>query len=87
MAGNAASPDPLNEREQEILERLANGLSDQQIAYDLCLSLHTVKWYNRQIYSKLGVTSRTQAVAQGIARGLLHESHPVLTTPRPIKPC
>src|SRR6266480_6971784 len=54
----------LNEREQEILKRLAAGLSDQHIADELFLSLNTVKWYNRQIYSKLGVKSRTQAVAR-----------------------
>lgn len=54
----------LNEREQEILKRLSVGFSDQQIADDLFLSLHTIKWYNRQIYSKLGVKSRTQAIAR-----------------------
>ena len=53
----------LNEREQEILKRLSAGLSDQQIADELFLSLNTIKWYNRQIYSKLGVKSRTQAIA------------------------
>jgi predicted ATPase/DNA-binding CsgD family transcriptional regulator len=63
MEGQAASPDRLNEREKTILERLSNGLSDQQIANELYLSLNTVKWYNRQIYSKLGVSSRTQAIA------------------------
>jgi pimeloyl-ACP methyl ester carboxylesterase/DNA-binding CsgD family transcriptional regulator len=61
--GRATSPDQLTTRENEILERLANGLSDQQIADELFLSLNTVKWYNRQLYSKLGVTSRTQAIA------------------------
>lgn len=54
----------LNEREQEILKRLSAGLSDQQVANDLFLSLNTIKWYNRQIYSKLGVKSRTQAIAR-----------------------
>ena len=63
MKGKATSQDLLNEREQEILQRLSTGLSDQQIADELFLSLNTVKWYNRQIYSKLGVKSRTQAVA------------------------
>src|SRR5689334_679319 len=38
-------------------------MSDQQIADELYLSLNTIKWYNRQIYSKLGVNSRTQAIA------------------------
>ena len=54
----------LTEREVTILERLSIGLSYQQIADELFLSLNTVKWYNRQIYSKLGVSSRTQAVAR-----------------------
>ncbi len=58
-----AAADTLNPREQEILKRLSTGLSDQQIAGELFLSLNTVKWYNRQIYSKLGVSSRTQAIA------------------------
>src|SRR5262249_9355460 len=52
------SPSLLNSREQEILLRLSAGFSDQQIANDLFLSLNTVKWYNRQIYSKLGVSGR-----------------------------
>jgi pimeloyl-ACP methyl ester carboxylesterase/DNA-binding CsgD family transcriptional regulator len=85
MAENASMPDPLNEREQEILERLANGLSDQQIADDLSLSLNTVKWYNRQIYSKLGVSSRTQAIAHARATGLLQTTTPSASTPPPIQ--
>jgi DNA-binding CsgD family transcriptional regulator len=63
MKEKAASAELLNEREQEILKHLAAGSSDQQIADKLFLSLNTVKWYNRQIYSKLGVGSRTQAIA------------------------
>ena len=61
---------PMNKREREILERLATGLSDQQIADELILSLHTVKWYNRQIFTKLGVSSRTQAITKARALGL-----------------
>jgi pimeloyl-ACP methyl ester carboxylesterase/DNA-binding CsgD family transcriptional regulator len=70
--GEATVPDQLTEREKEILERLATGLSDQQIAADLVLSPNTVRWYNRQIYSKLGVSNRTQAIAQARALGLLY---------------
>jgi pimeloyl-ACP methyl ester carboxylesterase/DNA-binding CsgD family transcriptional regulator len=62
---------PMNKREREILERLATGLSDQQIADELFLSIHTVKWYNRQIFSKLGVGSRTQAITKARALGLV----------------
>jgi pimeloyl-ACP methyl ester carboxylesterase/DNA-binding CsgD family transcriptional regulator len=81
MEGNTASSDPLNKREHEILERLANGLSDQEIADDLFLSLNTVKWYNRQIYGKLGVSSRTQAILQAKALGLLEPERPLTSPP------
>ncbi len=60
----------LSKREREILKRLATGLSDQQIADELFLSLHTVKWYNRHIYSKLGVSGRTRAITTARALGL-----------------
>jgi pimeloyl-ACP methyl ester carboxylesterase/DNA-binding CsgD family transcriptional regulator len=68
--------DQLTEREHEILVRLSNGLSDQQIADELFLSLNTVKWYNRQIYSKLGVSNRTQAITHARASGLLATDQP-----------
>jgi tetratricopeptide (TPR) repeat protein/DNA-binding CsgD family transcriptional regulator len=71
MKGKATSSGLLNEREKEILRRLASGFSDQQIAGELFLSLYTVKWYNRQIYSKLEVKSRAQAVARARDLGLL----------------
>jgi len=59
--------DQLTEREKEILDRLIAGLSDQQIATALFLSPNTIRWYNRQIYSKLGVSHRTEAVARARA--------------------
>ncbi|MEW6239534.1 MAG: alpha/beta fold hydrolase [Chloroflexota bacterium] len=71
---------PMNKREREILERLAIGLSDQQIADELFLSLHTVKWYNRQIFNKLGVSSRTQAITKAIAQGLVDANLPAPVT-------
>lgn len=75
MDGKAISPGQLNEREMAILERLSAGLSDQQIADELFLSLHTVKWYNRQIYSKLGVGNRAQAITQARVLQLLDTEH------------
>ena len=74
---------PMNKREREILARLATGLSDQQIATELFLSVHTVKWYNRQIFGKLGVTSRTQAITKARALGLLggNDLPPAVTSP------
>ena len=68
---------PMNKREREILARLATGLSDQQIADELFLSLHTIKWYNRQIFNKLGVSNRTQAIAKARALGLFRANDPL----------
>jgi len=67
-----ASPEPLTERELGIIERLANGRTDQQIADELFLSLNTVKWHNRHIYAKLGVSNRLQAIAQARLLGLVN---------------
>src|SRR5262245_2188394 len=53
----------LSRRAAEILRLLADGLSDRDIAERLVMTINTVKWYNRQIYRVLGVSSRTQAVA------------------------
>ena len=63
--------DPLSERELEVLRLIADGLSNQKTAEKLYLSLHTVKIHARNIYAKLGVNSRTQAVARGKELGLL----------------
>jgi DNA-binding CsgD family transcriptional regulator len=62
--------EPLTERELEILRLIAEGLSNREIAQELVLTSGTVKWYNRQIYSKLGVHSRTEAVAKANKLGL-----------------
>ena len=71
MEGPAPLLDRLTRREKDILMRLAAGLSDQQIAADLFLSPNTIRWYNHQIYNKLGVRSRTQAAARARRLGLL----------------
>ena len=81
MKGKTMSPELLNEREREIVQRLATGLSDQQIADELFLSLNTVKWYNRQIYSKLGVRSRTQTIARVQDLGMLVSGAPTSQHP------
>jgi LuxR family maltose regulon positive regulatory protein len=82
-AGQAVSPatrvagsrlaEPLSSRELEVLALIAKGLTNQQIAARLYLSLHTVKAHARSIYAKLEVGSRTQAVAKGQALGFLSE--------------
>lgn len=66
--------EPLSSRELEVLDLIAAGLTNQQIAARLYLSLHTVKSHARNIYAKLGVSSRTQAAATGRVLGLLPPS-------------
>lgn len=62
----------LTERELEILCLIAEGLSNQEIADALILAPETIKWYNKQIFSKLDVHNRTQAVARAKVWGLLN---------------
>jgi predicted ATPase/DNA-binding CsgD family transcriptional regulator len=63
-------PDPLTDRELVILQFISDRMSDREIAQRLYLSLNTVKWHNRQIYSKLDVSDRKQAVARASDLGL-----------------
>lgn len=56
--------EPLTARELEVLQLIAEGLTNQQVADRLVISVGTVKWYTSQIYGKLNVSSRTQAVAR-----------------------
>ncbi len=63
--------DPLSERELEILQLIALGLSNSEISERLFLALSTIKGHNRNIYSKLQVNRRTEAVARGQELGLL----------------
>jgi NarL family two-component system response regulator YdfI len=66
-----ALDDPLTPRELEVLAMLAEGLSNKMLAYRLGISEHTVKFHVTSIMSKLGAGSRTDAVMQGIRRGLI----------------
>ena len=68
-------------RELEILRLLGEGLSDRAIAARLRLKSETVRWYNKRIYERLGVSSRIQAVRTAMAQGLL-----VRTTVEPAVP-
>jgi LuxR family maltose regulon positive regulatory protein len=63
--------EPLSERELEVLQLIAGGLTNREIAARLFLSLNTVKAHTRNIYGKLGVHSRTQAMARSQEVGLL----------------
>ena len=64
-------PEGLSRREREILKLINLGLTNQQIADKLTITVSTTKWYLTQMFGKLQVRSRTQAVARGRELGLL----------------
>ena len=61
----------LTARETEVLQLTAQGLANKQIALQLGISEHTVKFHLSSLYARLGVTSRTEAVRSGARRGLV----------------
>jgi LuxR family maltose regulon positive regulatory protein len=63
--------EPLSQRELEVLQLIAQGLSNHEIGDRLFLALDTVKGHNRKIFDKLGVQRRTEAVARARELGLL----------------
>lgn len=69
-------------RDLEILRLLGEGLSDRAIAERLRLRPETIRWYNKRIFERLGVSSRIQAVRKAIAEGVL----PTLVAPAPVPP-
>ncbi|NOX19448.1 MAG: response regulator transcription factor [Chlorobi bacterium] len=64
-------PIALSERETEILNRISNGAAYKNVAGDLFISIHTVRYHVRNIYKKLQVGSQSEAVASAIKRGLI----------------
>jgi two-component system, NarL family, response regulator YdfI len=67
----AELPEPLTRREREVLQMLAAGLANKEIAGRLNISDHTAKFHVAAILGKLGAATRTEAVALGIRRGLV----------------
>jgi DNA-binding CsgD family transcriptional regulator len=61
----------LTKRERDILELVADGHGNKQIAARLGISTNTVKTHLEMVFEKLGVSSRAEAVAAGVRRGLL----------------
>jgi LuxR family transcriptional regulator, maltose regulon positive regulatory protein len=70
-AAHEMLPEPLSERELEALALIAAGNSNQEIAAKLFVSMGTVKTHINRLYRKLGVRSRTQAVARAREMGIL----------------
>jgi len=77
IAGMDAAGFDLSERECEILARMAGGGTNTDIAHALNLSRNTVKWHLKNVYAKLDVANRTEAVVKAQRAGLL------VTTPSP----
>jgi DNA-binding NarL/FixJ family response regulator len=63
--------EPLTGREIEVLQLISQGLANKQIALELNISEHTVKFHLSSLYAKLGVSSRTEAIRAGTQRGLI----------------
>ena len=74
--------EPLTWREEEILSLLAERQTNREIAQKLCISLETVKWYNKRLYAKLGAKNRREAAARADALGLLEagDNEPAIST-------
>jgi DNA-binding NarL/FixJ family response regulator len=64
-------PEPLTGRERDVLSLISQGLPNKLIARQLSISEHTVKFHVSSIYTKLGASSRTDAVSKGARLGLI----------------
>lgn len=74
MVNNIDDEQKLSKREIEVLQTLAKGLSNQEIATELFISVNTVRVHLRNIYQKLQVQSRTEATMCGIKNGWITSS-------------
>ena len=72
--GNEGLPEPLSQREEDILRLMARGLTNPEVGYQLSLAEGTVKNYVTAILQKLGVRDRTQAALRARELGLLDGS-------------
>ncbi len=69
----ARGPEDLSGRERDVLSLITQGLSNQDIAETLYLSINSVKTYVRSAYRKIGVTRRSQAIIWGARHGMLDD--------------
>jgi LuxR family maltose regulon positive regulatory protein len=70
---SGGTAEPLTQREADVLRMLALALPNKKIARTLGLSIETVKWHLRNVYRKLDVAGRDDAVARARDLGLVHE--------------
>ena len=66
-----SGPDPLTRREQEVLERIAEGNSTAEIARRMSLSQNTVETYRKHLFAKLGARNSVDLTMRAVARGLI----------------
>ncbi len=71
LSHQAAAPDALSEREAGVLRLMAQGAANKEIAASLSISESTVKTHVANIFQKLEVTNRTEAVTKAMARGII----------------
>ena len=71
LEGSHALIEPLSERELEVLRLLAAGLESPEIARELIISVSTARTHIKNIYGKLGVHGRVQAIERARALGLV----------------
>ena len=71
LSGLDAGTEAVTQREMDVLQCIAQGLANKQIAISLGISEHTVKFHLSSLYAKLGATNRTEAVRIGMQRGLV----------------
>jgi len=70
-AATALDGEPLTAREQEVVQLMAEGLSNKQIADRLGISTHTAKFHVNAVLGKLGASTRTEAVVRALQRGVV----------------
>lgn len=71
LSGPDIGSETVTQREMDVLQCIAQGLANKQIAVNLGISEHTVKFHLSSLYAKLGATNRTEAVRIGMQRGLV----------------
>lgn len=70
-AGEDCSPTVLSQREIEVVEYIAQGLTAAQVADKMCLSVHTINTHRKNIFKKLGVNSTTELVRFALKTSLI----------------
>ena len=73
-----ASEVELSDREIEILKLVATGVSNKEIAYQLGISPNTVKVHLRNVFTKIGASSRTEAAFTAVRMGLVEQLAPTI---------